>query len=105
MLGRVVTTQNPTGEVTVGMPVILAEQVLFECGLVDTGTQMFDDGTQIDFCVFKAGRAARRRCHIEYRTDAGIDIRLPQQQFLMVLIDQLGSYAADIMRKLQVTQT
>ena len=56
--GRVVTAQNTAGEVSIGVTVVLAQQVLFECSLVDSGTQVLHYSAQIDFGVFQAGSAA-----------------------------------------------
>ena len=56
--GRVVTAQNPAGEVSIGVTVILAQQVLLECSFVDSGSQVFHNSAQIDFGVFQAGSAA-----------------------------------------------
>ena len=57
--GCVVAAQNPAGEVGIGVPVVLAEQILLECGFVDAGAQVLHNSTQVDFGVFQAGSTAR----------------------------------------------
>ena len=86
------------------MLAVFTEQVFLESSLIDTGSQVPGDDTQIDFGIFQAGRSTRRRCHIKNRSNPGIDLGLAHQQLLTILIDQLGADAANFVCKAEIAQ-